>query len=511
MEKKTQPVNGKFLKSSFASLFAEKETFKQISPAAYEEQKMLIQKVKKSSSVDVLFIMDCTGSMKKYMDQAKTTIIDIIKKVQQCFQGFTFRVGFVAYRDLHDKRYPNIEYIDFTTRIEAVQDFVGKVQALSGQDCAEDVIGGLNAGLKLKSNANLLCCFFIADAPSHGSQYHRRSSSYDYLADKIPENALENVLEQYKKMANVVEFTCLKITDDTDIMFQKMQKVLPNLTIQKIDSALKFADIVTSTIVHHASNHDKQIIKNVIKPISGEGLTTKATFWQVILPPIPKDALQIDETFLKEFGKKLRFVEESCTIKILKDELGKGACSIAHKIHDVTRDRKMVGKVPINFLTQEDGLKVVKDRIITQAYSCFFAQYYRCVTALDQLQAAPPIFVLPPSYYVLDEPFKGIKHIYAEPELNYNEQWARYSNNSAFCASQTMASFSHFTWVASQKYLMVTDLQGKGFILTDPAIHSDDSNVFSESTNKGQEGFVSFFMQQHPECSDQVCHPIGLD
>ena len=46
-----------------------------------------------------------------------------------------------------------------------------------------------------------------------------------------------------------------------------------------------------------------------------------------------------------------------------------------------------------------------------------------------------------------------------------------------------MASFSHFTYTVSSSYLMVTDLQGYGLVLTDPAIHSEDTDNFSEQTN----------------------------
>ena len=42
---------------------------------------------------------------------------------------------------------------------------------------------------------------------------------------------------------------------------------------------------------------------------------------------------------------------------------------------------------------------------------------------------------------------------------------------------------------------MVTDLQGKLQMLTDPAIHSDPIDLLPDRTNKGEEGFMSFFMK----------------
>ena len=51
-----------------------------------------------------------------------------------------------------------------------------------------------------------------------------------------------------------------------------------------------------------------------------------------------------------------------------------------------------------------------------------------------------------------------------------------------------MASFSHFTHFWSDGLFMVTDLQGCGLLLSDPAIHSEDRTLFREDTNLGQKG-----------------------
>ena len=40
------------------------------------------------------------------------------------------------------------------------------------------------------------------------------------------------------------------------------------------------------------------------------------------------------------------------------------------------------------------------------------------------------------------------------------------------CRSPCFAAFSHFTYNYTGGNLIVTDLQGKGFLLSDPAIHT---------------------------------------
>jgi hypothetical protein len=75
-----------------------------------------------------------------------------------------------------------------------------------------------------------------------------------------------------------------------------------------------------------------------------------------------------------------------------------------------------------------------------------------------------------------------------------------------------MASFSHFSYIASQKLFMITDLQGSGCLLSDPAIHSEDKNLFKEGTNLKMKGITTFFASadNHPMCN-QICTSLGLE
>jgi len=56
----------------------------------------------------------------------------------------------------------------------------------------------------------------------------------------------------------------------------------------------------------------------------------------------------------------------------------------------------------------------------------------------------------------------------------------------------TPAAFAHFTYEASERRLMVCDIQGVGDIYTDPQIHSNDGRGYGKG-NLGLDGFVKFF------------------
>lgn len=65
------------------------------------------------------------------------------------------------------------------------------------------------------------------------------------------------------------------------------------------------------------------------------------------------------------------------------------------------------------------------------------------------------------SMYVTVEPFVEGNYV----RHNNNAGW----NNELMATAQ---AYSHFTWQATDNKLMVVDLQGVGYILTDPVIHS---------------------------------------
>lgn len=75
---------------------------------------------------------------------------------------------------------------------------------------------------------SVLCTFLICDSPSHGP-YHNIIK--DYYHDRVKEGELESIMHKYEKIKKKSFFTCFKITDTTDIMFEKMKDGFKNLSI----------------------------------------------------------------------------------------------------------------------------------------------------------------------------------------------------------------------------------------------------------------------------------------
>jgi hypothetical protein len=98
-------------------------------------------------SLDIMFIIDCTGSMSSWIEASKREIISIIDCVRNQHFGIQIRVSIVAYRDHCDGKDIS-EVFDFSNDIEKCHGFISKLRAIGGGDWPEDIAGGFENGLK---------------------------------------------------------------------------------------------------------------------------------------------------------------------------------------------------------------------------------------------------------------------------------------------------------------------------------------------------------------------------
>lgn len=91
---------------------------------------------KAQSTADLCFLMDCTGSMRKYLDATKNQIRQLTEAIVQLHSTKPF-LAFVGYRDINE----SLEKLDFTDDENIFQEFLNNVQAIGGDDTCEDVFG----------------------------------------------------------------------------------------------------------------------------------------------------------------------------------------------------------------------------------------------------------------------------------------------------------------------------------------------------------------------------------
>ena len=140
--------------------------------------------------LDLLIMMDATGSMHPYIEAVKKGLSgQLLTEIRDRFPTAVknMRFGFLAYRDIPrdgKKCPPHFEKLDFTSDLHEVVEWLGKVKATGGGDTAEDVVGAMMEASTFSWEQPLRAIFHIVEAPAHGRVMHdgvldSRTKNYD--------------------------------------------------------------------------------------------------------------------------------------------------------------------------------------------------------------------------------------------------------------------------------------------------------------------------------------------
>ena len=185
------------------------------------------------TSLDLLFIIDVTGSMGPYINEVKKKLIDIMNRTIDQSPGIGINLGFIAYRDEGD----NYTEIDFTQDHNNVKAQIEDIYAIGGGDLPEDVSFAFKAALNKTWTSNAKFIVFVTDAPSHG------------------EKDIEESIEKLAK--NNISMFCLRIHNRTDSMFNSFKNIYNKYksTVFKIVEKRFFIDEVVNSCIEYYSTH----------------------------------------------------------------------------------------------------------------------------------------------------------------------------------------------------------------------------------------------------------------
>eukprot|EP01122_Echinamoeba_exundans_P000814 TRINITY_DN1074_c0_g1_i2.p1 TRINITY_DN1074_c0_g1~~TRINITY_DN1074_c0_g1_i2.p1 ORF type:complete len:542 (+),score=115.89 TRINITY_DN1074_c0_g1_i2:1680-3305(+) len=186
--------------------------------------------LRRAKALDLVFLMDCTGSMGPWIAAAKESIRGVIAAAKELEQGAYVRVAFVGYRDIGDaRRFEIIRFVEPSDEagVSNMTTNIAGIAATGGDDGPEDVAGGLKHVLDLQWYAGTRVLLHIADAPCHGRQYHNYDDDYPGgdPSGLVPENLLLELAEKN------VDLYFGKITSHTDSMIDVFNEKLK--TIQR--------------------------------------------------------------------------------------------------------------------------------------------------------------------------------------------------------------------------------------------------------------------------------------
>ena len=186
------------------------------------KQELLRKMLEKNKNVDVVFLLDCTGSMAGYINEAKNQIKKIAEDISAIYEN-NMRVAFVGYRD-HCDGSSRIEIFQFSEDTDKFVSFLGGVAAKGGGDAPEDVLGGLEAAVNLAWSSASKVIFHVGDAPQHGPRFHDLGAAGDTHYGAEPRGLVAEDLFRSMKQIGVKYFFG-KVNNSTDKMFAEFQKI----------------------------------------------------------------------------------------------------------------------------------------------------------------------------------------------------------------------------------------------------------------------------------------------
>ncbi len=133
-------------------------------------------------NLDVLFLIDSTGSMSDEIEQLQDNILSISDQVAALPSQPDVRFGLVAYRDRGDEFITRV--YDFTPDVQEFQENLMQLRASGGDDYAESLNEGLHDAIwepewRVDNTVSLI--FLVADAPPHLDY----ANDYNYAEEMV--------------------------------------------------------------------------------------------------------------------------------------------------------------------------------------------------------------------------------------------------------------------------------------------------------------------------------------
>jgi len=184
-----------------------------------------------NKDVDIVYLIDATGSMGAEITAAKENVIKIFEELTKNYKdyNYNFRFGSVFYRDKIDKSSDKNEYFQLTDNLKDLQNNIGNISAYGGGDGPEDWVGGYDIALnEMKWRNGIKLIIHIADAGAHGTEFSTGDThpeQGELLYPKIEECAKNNI--------NIIGFKIGKYPTQS---FEKISEIYNDYKMYKMSN-----------------------------------------------------------------------------------------------------------------------------------------------------------------------------------------------------------------------------------------------------------------------------------
>ena len=206
----------------------------------------------KKNTIDIMFVVDVTGSMGDELYFLKNELADVINKVATGSADASINLALLFYRDDGDaKKFTYCDFTDVTSPegLAAIQSALDKESADGGGDYPEAVDEALELAVSKQWNsaATTKLIFHVLDAPPHSKAANiaRYKGAVEAAAAKgiricpILCSGAENLTEYLVRQAAIYTGgTFIYVTDDSGIGGTHHDPDLPNVTVELLNSLL---------------------------------------------------------------------------------------------------------------------------------------------------------------------------------------------------------------------------------------------------------------------------------
>ena len=177
-----------------------------------------------NNQIEIMFMVDTTGSMSDEIEFLKLELADVISKVKESNPNVQILVGLLFYRDFGDDYVTR--YFDFTKDIDSQLENLKKQFSDGGGDFEEAVYKAYEEALEKQwsntSSTKLLV--HVADAPSHDEDVEKWNNSIKSLTSKgikvitIASSGIDKKTEYFFRCQSLISGGAyVYITDDSGI------------------------------------------------------------------------------------------------------------------------------------------------------------------------------------------------------------------------------------------------------------------------------------------------------
>ncbi|KAL4479978.1 hypothetical protein ABPG74_020494 [Tetrahymena malaccensis] len=219
------------------------------------------------NKVDILFVLDQSGSMSTYINQAKHTICKIVEKFKQ--KEYDLKFSLCTYIDHEPQAQMLTDFTDLCSGKQIVEK-LQSVFATGGGDVPEAVMDGLRDGITKtswrkaigKDEKSQRFLFHICDSPPHGKEYGIESSDPQWSSNGCPCGTKREDIKNLLQLHDIQYFL-----------------IKPNYSISKMEQLFK----------ESFENNYKETISLLENTKQQDEKQTKPEMWEGVLNNIEKN------------------------------------------------------------------------------------------------------------------------------------------------------------------------------------------------------------------------------